>query len=95
MKSIAFAIVFLSFLTACAPEEVMVDRKNCEQLKEGMSLAEVIAVMGEPKSQERSDEPGLVLYYSEGYLAPGPVTIRLIGTDEDLQVDRTLCQGPP
>ena len=96
MRVTALAIFCLSLLTACASKEMSADMENCKRLEVGMPLKEVIAIMGQPKSQATSDDPELILYYSEqGYLVPGPVTVWLNGADNDLRVEHTACEGPP
>ena len=91
-------LLLLTFLLAtCDSREVRTDQENCERLKEGMSLAEVVAIMGKPKHTQETDVfgPGLYLEYSEGKLASGPLTVQFKGSNDDLRLDYALCYGTP
>lgn len=92
------ALLLLIFLlTTCDSKEVRTDQENCERLKQGMSLDEVVAIMGKPKHKQKTDVfgPGLSLEYSEGKLASGPLTVQLNGSSEDLRLEYALCFGTP
>jgi hypothetical protein len=92
MRNIFLAFLSASLLASCDSAEARRDQANCERLKEGMSLAEVLNIMGKPKSQMATDfpTPGLSLSYSEGTLASGALTIQLKGSCDDLRVEYTL-----
>src|SRR6478672_3139884 len=91
-----FATLFLALaLTSCGSSKPKSDQANCEQLKHGMSYAQVIERMGQPEYDRITDYPGpgRALGYSTPALASGPIEVELAGTGQELQVVELTCKG--
>ncbi len=85
--------MFLVSLSACNSKESVADRENCLSLSKGMTLEQVIEIMGEPKERRVVEYPahGLALSYSTQYLADGALTIYLQKVSSGHVLESAFC----
>ncbi len=102
LKPKAFPIFILA-LAGCDPrasEELQVseDSQNCENVDPGMTIDEVIEIMGEPKyrTELHPESNALKFSYSSPPFASGPISITFRRAEtQPYLVDYKFCDGEP